>query len=291
MGCQGMVTIVIWYLNETSKMDKPFLGCGVAKFCTTEQQGQLVRAMGSTPIIGRGRGLWRWSEVMPEGVPPVGSPPDSPKVTREPMGRPMEDTEVAREVDSPSETAAVVDLDKMPPLKEDEAIAELDAAIDEAGDEGEEGPKPLDKADISEVAHCIKDDPMLHLALGLTEPYWASMALVVGVWKLHEYEVLKNNQRRSQVLSYGRLADRYSVKKDQLQEVSSWGSCSRDPRSARPNRTRGWWCLNSDWSWKAIPPPPDRTPHRCTDTAQNSWSFSGPQLCSQSKISFEKVFL
>ena len=29
---------------------------------------------------------------------------------------------------------------------------------------------------------------MLHLALGLTEPYWASMALVVGVRKLHEYE-------------------------------------------------------------------------------------------------------
>ena len=47
---------------------------------------------------------------------------------------------------------AVADLDKMPPLEEDEAIAELDAAIDEAGGEGEEGPEPLDKADIREAA-------------------------------------------------------------------------------------------------------------------------------------------
>ena len=37
-------------------MDKPFLGCGVAKFHTTEQQEQPVRAMGSTPIVGWGRG-------------------------------------------------------------------------------------------------------------------------------------------------------------------------------------------------------------------------------------------
>ena len=133
-------------------MDKPFLGHGVAKFHTAEQQGQLARAMGSTPIIGRGRGLWQWSEVMPECVPMVRSPPDSPKATREPTGRPMEETEAAREVDCPSETAAVVDLDEMPPLEEDEAIAELDAAIDEAGDEGEEGPKPLDEVDIREVA-------------------------------------------------------------------------------------------------------------------------------------------
>ena len=64
----------------------------------------------------------------------------------------MEETEAAREVDSPSETAAVVDLDKMPPLEEDEAIVELDASIDEAGDEGKKGPKPLDEADIREVA-------------------------------------------------------------------------------------------------------------------------------------------
>ena len=98
MGCQGMVTIVIWYLNEMSKMDKPFLLCRVAKFHTAEQQGQPAREMGSTPIVGQGRGLWRWLEVMPEGVPLVGSPPDSPKATGEPMGRPMGDTEVAREV-------------------------------------------------------------------------------------------------------------------------------------------------------------------------------------------------
>ena len=233
MGCQGMVTIVIWYLNETSKMDKPFLGHGVAKFRIAEQQGQLARAMGSTPIVGRGRGLWRWLEVMPQGVPLVGSPPDSPKVTGEPMGRPMEDTEVAREVNCPSETAVGVDLDEMPPLEEDEAIVELDAAIDEAGDEGEEGPKPLDEADIREMAQCIKDDPMLHLALGLTEPYWASMALVVGVRKLHEYEALKNNQRRSQVLSYGRLVDHYSVKKDQLQEVSVVGKLPQRPKKRK----------------------------------------------------------
>ena len=68
------------------------------------------------------------------------------------MGRPMEETEAAREVDCSSETVVVVNLDKMPPLEEDEAIVELDAAIDEAGDEGEEGPKPLDEVDIREAA-------------------------------------------------------------------------------------------------------------------------------------------
>ena len=225
-----MVTIVIWYLNKMSKKDKPFLGCGVAKFCTAEQQGQPARAMGSTPIVGQGRGLWRWSEVMLEGVSLVGSPPDSPKVTGEPTGGCTEDTEAAREVDCPSETAVGVNLDKIPPLEEDEAIVELDAAIDEAGDKGEEGPEPLDKADISKVAQCIKDDPMLHLALGLTEPYWASMALAVGVWKLHKYEVLKNNWRRSQVLSSGRLAACYSMKKDQLQEDSFVGKLQQRPK-------------------------------------------------------------
>ena len=214
-------------------MDKPFLGHGVAKFHTAEQQEQPARAMGSTPIVGQGRGLWQWSEVMLEGVPMVRSPPDSPKVTGEPMERPMEETEAAREVDCPSETAAMVDLDEMPPLEEDEAIAELDAAIDEAGDEGEEGPKPLDKADIREVARRIKDDPMLHLALELTEPYWASMALAVGVWKLHEYEALKNNRRRSQVLSYSRLADRYGMKKDQLQEVLVGGKLWQRPKKRK----------------------------------------------------------
>ena len=65
-----------------------------------------------------------------------------------------------------------VKWDKMPPLEEEEAIAELDSAIDKVGDEEEEEPKPLDEADIVEEAHCIKDDPTLHLALGLTEPYW-----------------------------------------------------------------------------------------------------------------------
>ena len=219
-------------------MDKPFLGHGVAKFHTAEQQEQLARAMGRTPIIGRGRGLWRWSEVMPEGVPTVRSPPDSPKVTGEPKGRPMEETEVVREVDCPSETAAVVDLDEMPPLEEDEAIAELDAAIDEAGDKGEEGSKPLDKADIREAAGCIKDDPMLHLALGLTKPYWASMALAVGVRKLHEYEALKNNRRRSQVLSYGRLVARYGMRKDQLQEVSVVGKLWQRPKKHKAKQDK-----------------------------------------------------
>ena len=59
---------------------------------------------------------------------------------------------MAGEVNCPSETAAVVDLNKTPPLEEDEAIAELDDAIDEAGDEGEEGPDPLDEVDIREAA-------------------------------------------------------------------------------------------------------------------------------------------
>ena len=151
-------------------------------------------------------------------------------MTREPTGRPMEETEAAREVDCPSETVAVVNMDEMPPLEEDEAIAELDAAIDEAGDEGEEGPELLDKVDISEAARCINNDSMLHLALGLTEPYWASMALVVGVWKLHEYEVLKKNWRRSQVLSYGRLAAHYGVRKDQFQEISVMGKLQQRPK-------------------------------------------------------------
>ena len=95
-------------------------------------------------------------------------------------------------------------------------IAELDAAIDEAGDEEEEEPKPLDEADITKAAHHTKDDLMLHLALGLTEPYWASMALAVGVQKLHEYQAHKNNRKQSQVLSYGKLVTRYEVNKDQL---------------------------------------------------------------------------
>ena len=96
-------------------MDKPFLGRRVAQFHTAKQQEQPARAMGSAPIIGRGRGLWQWLKVMPEGVPMVRSPPNSPKATGEPTGRPMEETEAAREVTCPSETAAVVDLDEMSP--------------------------------------------------------------------------------------------------------------------------------------------------------------------------------
>ena len=128
------------------------MGCRVAKLHTTKQQEQLARAMGSAPIVGQGRGLWQWSEVMLEGVPTVRIPPDSPKMTGEPTRRPMEETEAAREVSCPSETAVVADLDEMPHLEEDEAMAELDMAIDKTGDEGEEGPKPLDEADIREVA-------------------------------------------------------------------------------------------------------------------------------------------
>ena len=63
----------------------------------------------------------------------------------------------------------------------------------------------MDEVDIEEAAHHIKDDPTLHLALGLTDPYWASMALAVSVRKLHEYQANKNHWKRSQVLSYGKL--------------------------------------------------------------------------------------
>ena len=100
----------------------------------------------------------------------------------------MEEAGVASKIDSPGESSTTADWDEMPPLGEEEVIAELDAAIDEAGDEGEEEHEPLDEVDIREVAHCIKDDPTLHLALELTDPYWASMALAVGVQKLHEYQ-------------------------------------------------------------------------------------------------------
>ena len=180
--------------------------------------------------MGWGRGLRRWLEVFLEGVPPKGSPPDSPKAAAEPTARPMEEAGVARKIDSPGETSEMADWDEMPPLEEEEAIAELDAAIDEAGDKEEEGPKPLDEADIREAAQSIKDNPTLHLALGLTEPYWASMALAVRVCKLHKYQAYKNSQKRSQVLSYRRLADRYGVNKDQLQEVSVMGKLRQIPK-------------------------------------------------------------
>ena len=74
---------------------------------------------------------------------------------------------------------------------------------------------------------------MLHLALGLTEPYWASMALVVRVRKLHEYEVLKNNRRRSQVICYGRLAALFGINKDQLQEVTVVGRLWQRPKKQK----------------------------------------------------------
>ena len=121
----------------------------------------------------------------------------------------------------------------MPPLEEEEAIAELDAAIDKAGDEGEEEPKPLDEVHIEEVAHCIEDNPMLHLALGLTDPYWASMALAVGVQKLHEYQAHKNHPKRSQVLSYGKLVNHYGINKDQLQEISVVGKLQQKPKKCK----------------------------------------------------------
>ena len=105
----------------------------------------------------------------------------------------MEEAGAASKIDSPRETSMTADRSEIPPLEEEEAIAELDAAIDEAGDEEEEEPKPLYKADITKAAHHIKEDPTLHLALGLTEPYWASMALAVSVQKLHEYQTHKNH--------------------------------------------------------------------------------------------------
>ena len=214
-------------------MDKPFLGCGVARFHTTEQRGQLGRSTDSTPIMGQVRGLWQWSEIFLEGVPPIGSPTDSPKTAKETPAKPMKEAGAASKIDSPGETSMTADQNKMPPLEEEEAIAELDAAMDEAGDEREEELEPLDEVDIREVAHHIKDDPMLHLALGLTDPYWASMALAVGVQKLHEYQAHKNNRKRSQVLSYGRLANCYGVNKDQLQEISVVGKLQQKPKKRK----------------------------------------------------------
>ena len=211
-------------------MDKPFLGCGVARFHTTEQQGQQGRSTDSTPIVGRGRGLRQWSEIFLEGVPPIGSPTGSLKTAEETPARLMEEAGMASKINSPGESSMMADWDEMPPVGEEEVIAELDAAIDEAGDEGEEEPKPLDEVDIGEAAHHIKDNPTLHLALGLTDPYWTSMALVVGVQKLHEYQAHKNNQKRSQVLSYGRLANCYSINKDQLQEISVMGKLWQKPK-------------------------------------------------------------
>ena len=124
---------------------------------------------------------------IPRGCSPIGSLTDSPKTAEETPARPMEEAGAASKIDSPGESSTTADWDEMPPLGEEEAIAELDAAIDEAGDKVEEEPEPLDEVDIEEVAHRIKDHPTLHLALGLTDPYWASMALAVSVQKLHKY--------------------------------------------------------------------------------------------------------
>ena len=150
----------------------------------------------------------------------------------------MEEAGAASKIDSPGETSTMADQNKMPPLEEEEAIAELDAAIDEAGDEGEEEPEPLDEVDIEEVAHCIKDDPTLHLSLGLTDPYRASMALAVEVQKLHEYQAHKNHRKRSQVLSYGKLANRYGVNKDQLQEISVVGKLWQKPKKCKAGQDK-----------------------------------------------------
>ena len=188
--------------------------------------------------MGRGRGLWRWLEIFLEGVPLIESPTDSPKAAEETPVKPMEEAGAASKIDSPGETSMTADQSEMPPLEEKEAIAELDAAIDEAGDKEEEEPEPLDEADIAKAAHRVKDDPMLHLALGLTEPYWASMALAVGVQKLHEYQTHKNHRKRSQVLSYGKLATRYGVNKDQLQEISVIGKLQQKSKKRKARQDK-----------------------------------------------------
>ena len=87
---------------------------------------------GQHPIVGQGTGLRRWSEIFPEGVPLIGSPTDNPKTAKETMARPMEEAGLASKIDSPGESSTTADWDEMPPLGEEEAIVELDAAIDEA---------------------------------------------------------------------------------------------------------------------------------------------------------------
>ena len=162
-------------------MDKPFLGCGLTRYLTPGQREQPTRSTDSPLVMGWGRGLRHWSEIFPEGVTPIGSPTDCSRSTEEPSAEPMEEAGAASKIDSPVKTPMTDKWDKMPPLEEEEEIAELDAAIDEAGDEEEEEPKLLDEADIAEAAHRIKDDLTLHLALWLTETYSACMALAIGV--------------------------------------------------------------------------------------------------------------
>ena len=100
-------------------MDKPFLGCGMARFHTTEQRGQLGRSMDSTPIVGRERGLRRWSEIFLGGVPPIGSPTDSPKTAEETPARPMEEAGVTSKIDSHGESSMMANWDEMPPFGEE----------------------------------------------------------------------------------------------------------------------------------------------------------------------------
>ena len=199
---------------------------------TTRTAGEINRqhphrGMGKRPMVMVGN--------IPGGCSPNRKPyRKPPKAAEETPVKPMDEAGAASEIDSPGETLMMADQNKMPPLEEEEAIAELDAAIDEAGDNGEEEPKPLDEVDIKEAAHCIiKDDPMLHLVLGLTDPYWASMALAVGMQKLHEYQAHKNHRKRSQVLSYDKLANHYSINKDQLQEISVVGKLWQKPKKRK----------------------------------------------------------
>ena len=134
-------------------MDKPFLGCGVAQFHTAKQQEQPARAMGSTLIVGRGQRpmvvVGSDARGCPHSKKPSKQSQSDQRAYRKAHGRKQRWRERST---APVRLRQVVDLDEIPPLEEDEAIAELDAAIDEAGDEGEEGPKPLDEADIREAA-------------------------------------------------------------------------------------------------------------------------------------------
>ena len=64
------------------------------------------------------------------------------------------------------------------------------------------------------------------------------MALAVSVQKLHEYQAHKNNWKRSQVLSYGRLANHYGVNKDQLQEISVMGKLWQKPKKRKAGQDK-----------------------------------------------------